>query len=394
MAKIYASSISDRAELSKQKNYLPLSWLIRYPVDRNGRVHLLGENAIKFVDLADNGSTNGVHEKNRPDLYGIQVPNTEFFQSHFVSEKNANKVIANSALDIYPLSGQRIKAVVNESAISPYAGIAIVNYENLITQDGRHIPVVRLQEFLTKHGFAPDITCFYDLQLILKDPAMQKMFTPRGLDQLAVSSYFIPNIIGETDANSRNILLVVEPETGLIDSVIRIDGDKNLSLFSQRADELPIIPKGIFKQEEPYNEFLGIIKSHNKGFEKLIDWELFAGYYELSKKLLKPYDITKTIHQGFELNQGRCNYGFDQVFTMGPAAIHLSLEYYNDFINNINVRASRLFKEIDQRIDDVRPHLPMEDSPYIVVDPFKTQLFDKNGRPIPVKDIPDGPTFF
>ena len=393
MAKTYATSIDQRAALSQQKNYLPLSWLIRYPVDRNGRVHLLGDNSTKFVDLAENASTNGVHEKNRPDLYGIQVPDTEFYQSHFISDKNPNKVIANSALDLYPLSGQRIKAVVNESAITPYSGIAIVNYENLLSQDGRHIPVIRLQEFLTQHKFAPDITCFYDLQLILKDPEIQKMFTPRGLDQLAVSSFFIPNAIGETDANSRNILLVVEPETGLIDSVIRIDGDKNLSIFPPRADEPLAIPKGIFKREEPYSEFLGIIKNH-KGFSNLIDWELFAGYYELSKKLLTPYDVTRTIHTGYEINQGKCNYGFDQVFTMGPAAIHLSLDYYNDFINNINARAARLFKEIDQRIDGVRGHLPMENSPYLDVVPFKSQLFDRNGRPIPVKEIPDGPTFF
>ena len=110
--------------------------------------------------------------------------------------------------------------------------------------------------------------------------------------------------------------------------------------------------------------------------------------------MLTPYDVTRTIHTGYEINQGKCNYGFDQVFTMGPAAIHLSLDYYNDFINNINARAARLFKEIDQRIDGVRGHLPMENSPYLDVVPFKSQLFDRNGRPIPVKEIPDGPTFF
>lgn len=393
MAKKYASSISDRANLSIQKYYLPLSWLVRYPVDRNGRVVLNGENSTRFVDLTENISTNGVHEKNRPDLYGVQVPNTEFYQSHFVSAKNPNKVIANAALDLYPLSGQRVKAVVNQSVITPYAGIAIVNYENLLSQDGKHIPVIRLQEFLVKHNFAPDITCFYELQLVLKDPAIQKMFTPRGLDQLAVSSYFIPNAIGETDANSRNILLVVDPVTGLIDSVIRIDADKNLSIYPPRADETPDMPKGIFKPNEPYNNFLGIVKSH-KGFENLIDWELFAGYHELTKQLLKPFDITKIIHKDFEINQGRCNYGFDEVYRMGAAAIHLSLDYYNDFINNINVRVSRVFNDLDQRISDVHGHLPLEDSPYIDVDPFKTQLFDKNGRPIPVKDIPDGPIFY
>lgn len=393
MANKYASTIEQRAGLIKQTNYLPLSWLVKHPVDRNGRVVLDAKNSIQISDKSDNISTNGVHEKNHPDMYGVNVPNTEFYQIHFVADKKPSQTISSSALEIYPLSGQRVNAIVNLQTFQPYTGTAIINYDNLLTQDGTEINVIRLQEFLLENGFEADIETFYDLQKILKDSRMQEMFTPRGLDQLALSSYFIPNAIGETDANSRNILLIIDPVSKKIDSVIRIDADKISTIYSENMKEAPFIAKGIFRPgyAETYEEYMNYIHNH-KQFP-MIDWELFAGYHKLSKMFLTPRHVQKEIGKVYDVNQGRCHYGYNDPYNIGPSVIALSIQKYEDFISNIDKRIARIHKDIDERIDGVHTRLPFENSPFFDVDPFKTQLFDSKGRPIPVNEIPDGPTF-
>ena len=392
----YASTFKERASLIRQNNYLPLSWIIRYPVDRNGRVILDSNNSLQFIEDRDNVETFGRHEKNRPDILGVNVPNTEFYQEHFVARKNAERTIAASSLEINPLNGHRVNAIVHNT-IQPYAGTAIINYDQLISEDGRKINVIRLQEFLISMGFGADINSFYDLQNILKHPTVQELFSQRGLDQLALSSYFIPNAIGETDANSRNILLVVDPTSKKIDSVIRIDPDKNI-LFDQRPNDPVIIPKGIFvegdmftEHGESYEQYMGYIKNHNQF--SAIDWELFVGYYELSKYFLSKDDIRKAIHKGYKVNQDRCTYGYNQVFGISRAAMALSIEAYDDFINDINKRVSYIHNDIDSRIHGILPKLPNENGSFLESAPFKTQLFDKKGRPIPVNEIPEGPIF-
>lgn len=398
MAK-HAGSLQERAQLIRQNDYLPQSFILHHPVDKNGRVVLNSENSIRFSDTRDNITTNNVHEKNRPDQVGVLLPGTEFYQRNFVAPKSNSAVIASSALDIYPLNGQKQNAIVHMTA-QPYTGAGIVNYEHLMTQDGLDVPIVRLQELLISLGLKSDIDCFYDLQTVLKNETIRSLFTVRGLDQLALSTYFIPNAIGETDVNSRNVLVVMDPITGKYDSIIRIDADKTLTMFEKKPDKKLIIPKGIFKlgqltenaSGESYDDFLMFIHHHKSMSE--IDWDLFAGYFELSKYFLSDKDIERGVFKSYEANQGRCCYGYtqpmdDRIFGAFP----LMIQNYEDFIKNIKSRVHELYGDISQRISGVSGRLVSEGAGFLEIDKFKTRLFDKNGRPISANDTPQGPIF-
>jgi len=294
-----------------------------------------------------------LHEKCTPKRLGLRnsVDVDEFsplylryFQESMLGA--LGKIIVNSALEIYPTPLHTYGAVY-EGVASTKIGVGTVDLNHLNdSETGEHVESIRLDFLLHSLGLHHEIDSFYSFQKMLESGKLSAVLSPRAIVQLGLSSIFIPNAIGETDANSRNIILFKDPESGLYDIVTRIDAEANTYLndaFRQRSGKKQI-PKGIFGPNEEQELFLSTIKHR----DIKIDWDLFAGFTSIAKALCSRTNIDNAISRAYMNNSGKLI--TNPWETPSPYALSYDSDAFFDFSEKTIDRAGRFFDNVDNAI--------------------------------------------
>ena len=289
---------------------LPPSEIEKYELNRIGLYSVNNTNIREWrPELKDSSHLYG-HEKCTPKRYGIQSSKNpeEFLPVYFrhydgTVTSSLDKIIVNSALNFYPTPLQAYGAI-NEDMPSSKIGVATIDLNHLKREDSNEsVDSIRLDFLLHSLGFHHEIDSFMDFQNLLESGKLAKVMTPRAIVQLGLSSIFIPNAIGETDANSRNIILLKDPETGLYDSVVRIDAEANTYLndrLNERSGKKKL-PKGIFMPNEELDDYLLSIKSK----DIRVDWELFHGFTLLAREATRRSNIDNAVFKSYNKNSGK-----------------------------------------------------------------------------------------
>ena len=252
------------------------------------------------------------HEKSAPDRYllkklGVDNTYSPTYLKSFNDPSNytkLTKIIANSALQLYP-NPLNAYGMVFENGSSAQIGVATIDLNHLKNQETeQHVETIRLDRLLASLGLPKEINSFMDFQKLVENQDFVNAVSPKGIVQIGLDSIFIPNAIGETDANSRNIILLKSDNGQKYDSAVRIDADSNeyVDKICQRGYvELGGVPKGIYSANEPINEFLTNISL--KGSE--VDWDLFLGFTYLAKEATSRTRVDEAVTKAFRINSGK-----------------------------------------------------------------------------------------
>ena len=129
----------------------------------------------------------------------------------------------------------------------------LTNLRNAETKQPVHS--VRFDILLNALGYAPDTLTFMDLQNIFYDDELAKIMDRRAFVQCALGNFFLANAFGETDSNSRNLILLenqnaepmdehlakmlfgdVKPIPRKFGFAVRIDADENTHDTAKRNE--------------------------------------------------------------------------------------------------------------------------------------------------------------
>ena len=372
---------------------LPSSPVEHFNLNRIGLHSLNYRNSREWNSELKDSSAMYAHEKCTPKRLGIRdSEESEEFSPLYLRYFHDSmlgalgKIIVNSALEIYPTPVHPYGAVY-EGVASTKLGVATVDLNHLKNSEtGEHVESIRLDFLLHSLGLPHEINSFYTFQKMIESGKLSDVMTPRAIVQLGLSSIFIPNAIGEIDANSRNIILFKDEETGKFDIVARIDAEANTYLndaFRQRSGK-KLIPKGIFSADEEQDIFLQTITHRDLN----IDWDLFAGFTSIAKSLCTRTNIDNAIARAYMKNSGKL-----VTNVWEPVSPYLS--FYNsdaffDFSENTISRAQRFFTNVDNAIGYVKRIPPFSEKSKKYIDipavsdtkvkRYIQEKFDSKGR--------------
>lgn len=297
----------------------------------------------------------------------------EAFWPHYVKHYNLtstseilDRIMVSSTLEggTTPLETY---AVALNTGSSPLVGSSVIDLKSLVTPENKPVATARLDEILRAAGYKgtyPDLHSFLDIQNFVYDEQINKLLTPRAIIQVALESYFIPNAIGETDPNSRNIL-IADYGLGKFDVVFRIDAESNTYLrdmYKERSGK-GTIPKGIYTANENLEtEFLPNIRAKTLINGPKIDWELFAGFMKLTEYFVKNSYIDNAIFQGYLKNQYRYirNNLNNESFYISPYAARLSQDAYAEFSKKTQERIKNYMTKVQSALGYVKPKYPFD----------------------------------
>lgn len=380
-------------------NVIPTSDLHTMPVNSSGLVHITPEISIKASNELPDSVKAGLYknEKNSTYRYNILVSDKKinefnqplyhayYFKPFSGTFKSLQSIMAQSVLELYPTPLGTYGAVLENSTISG----CVVDLNHLMTKEGHEpIETLRLDMLLHKLGFDPEINSFLDLQKIIKSENIQDILSERAIVQLALCSYFIPNAIGETDANSRNVILLKDPKTNKFEYVTRIDAEKNIYFdnFYNNYSESFIIPKGIYGPDEEFTtKFLPNIKEKSSE----IDWNLFIGFTAVANKMTDKTHVDDAIYRSFMKNYFKVPY--ENIRHGSTPDVYLNSDAYGYFSEYI----SNLSKYYHSKVYEALGNMFISELPFqnmTVAEPSKLemQLFDQNGNPFS-GDTPEDP---
>lgn len=378
---------------------IPTSDLHTMPVNSSGLVHITPEISIKVSNELPDSVKAGLYKNEKTSTYRYNILvddkkinkfNTPLYHSHYFKPfsgptKSLQSIMAQSVLELYPTPLGTYGAVLNDSHISG----CVVDLNHLITKEGhKPIETLRLDMLLHELGFDPEINSFIDLQKVIKSENIQNILSERAIVQLALCSYFIPNAIGETDANSRNVILLKDPKTNKFEYVTRIDAEKNIyfdEFYNNYSNEF-IIPKGIYGPDEEFTtKFLPNIKEKSSE----IDWNLFLGFTIVANKMTDKTHIDDAIYRSFRKNYFKVP--FDKIRPGSYPDIYLNSDAYGYFSDYI----TRLSQYYHSNVCNALGNIFIKEFPFQnmnVAEPSKLemQLFDQNGNPVS-GDTPEEP---
>lgn len=329
---------------------LPISDLKFYNVNSSGLVVIDESNAVGLkVELPDSVKA-GIyeHEKCTTSRFGILANREQStlgrtFHSYYFRPFKGNvfsafeKLIAQSVLELYPTPLATF-GVVTDPVVAPTICGGVIDLNYLKTQDNLKVESMRFDMLLNSLGYKRDINCFAELQIFMKDENVRKILSERAIVQLALCSYFIPNAIGEVDANSRNIILLKDPHTRKFEYVARIDAESNTyfnALNGERSGK-KILPKGIFSANEYLNEeFLKTIREQ----DSRIDWNLFSSMMYITNFFTKQSRIDEAIFSGYKNNYFRVPSELER--PNSAASSNFGQMAYGDFSSETIARAKR-----------------------------------------------------
>ena len=372
---------------------MPSSFIEHLNLNRIGLHSLNHLNAKEWSTELKDSSAMYAHEKCTPKRLGVRdsEDSEEFSPLYFRYFHDSmlgalGKIIVNSALEIYPTPVHPY-GTIYEGIASNKVGVSTIDLNHLKDgETGEHIENIRLDFLLHSLGLPHEIDSFYSFQKMIESGKLADKLTPRAIVQLGLSSIFIPNAIGELDANSRNIILFKDSESGKYDIVARIDAEANTYLndaFRQRSGK-KAIPKGIFSADEEQDFFLQTI-SHR---DYRVDWDLFAGFVSIAKNICTRTNIDNAIARAYMKNSGK-------LVTNCWEPVSPYLSFYNsdaffDFSESTISRAQRFFCNVDNAIGYAKRIPPFSEKtqkysgiPTISESRFKKYVqekFDSKGR--------------
>lgn len=332
---------------------LPSSSIEHFSLNRIGLHALNYRNAREWNTELRDSSALYAHEKCTPKRLGIRdSEESEEFSPLYLRYFHDSmlgalgKIIVNSALEIYPTPVHPY-GTIYEGVASNKIGVSTIDLNHLQdSETGAHVENIRLDFLLHSLGLPHEINSFYSFQKMIESGKLSDVMTPRAIVQLGLSSIFIPNAIGELDANSRNIILFKDKETGKYDIVARIDAEANTYLndaFRQRSGK-KIVPKGIFSADEEQDNFLQTI-SHR---DIRIDWDLFAGFTSIAKNICTRTNIDNAIARAYMKNSGKLVTNVWE--PVSPYVSSYNSDAFFDFSENTILRAQRFFCNVDNAI--------------------------------------------
>ena len=336
---------------------LPPSEIEKYELNRIGLYSVNNTNIREWrPELQDSSHLYG-HEKCTPKRYGIQSsqdPNVfmPVYFRHYDGTVNGSldKIIANTALGIYPTPLQ-VYGAINEDMPSSKIGVATIDLNHLKnSENNENVESIRLDFLLHSLGEHHEIESYMDFQTLLEHGNVEKVLTPRAIVQLGLSSIFIPNAIGETDANSRNIILLKDKESGKYDIVVRIDAEANTYLndrMNERSGKKKL-PKGIFMPNEELDDYLMTIKSR----DVRVDWELFYGFTMLAREATSRSNIDNAVLQSYMKNSGKLMQ--DPFMRPSPYALSYNSDAFFAFSAATIDRSKRFFDRTMEALGSVR----------------------------------------
>lgn len=336
---------------------LPSSTIEQYNLNRIGLYSINRTNVIQLKpELPDSRAIHG-YEKCVPSRLATRVaPGLDeyvpiYFRGFDGTVNSAlDKIIVNAALRFYPTPLTPYGAM-NEDMPMSRIGVATVDLNNLKdTETNEDVESIRLDILLHSLGEYHEIESFMDFQTLLEHGNLSKVLTPRAIVQLGLSSIFIPNAIGETDANSRNIILIKDPKTGLYDTVVRIDAEANTYLndkMNERSGKKKL-PKGIFGANEELDDYLMTIKSK----DVRVDWELFCGFALLAREATTRSNIDDAITQVYRKNSAKVMQ--DPFMEPSPYAMSYDGSAFYEFSDVVINRSKRFFDKTFDALGMVR----------------------------------------
>lgn len=331
---------------------LPPSAIKDYKLNRIG-LHGLSSRDVVSLKAEENKFGLG-HEKSSPDRYllkrldkdGAYSPTYLKGFSDPSTYSKLTKIIVNSALQLYP-NPLNTYGMILEQGSSGQIGVATIDLNHLKNQEtGNHVESDRLDSVLAKLGLPREINCFMDFQKLLENEAFVNAFTPRAIVQLGLESIFIPNAIGETDANSRNVILLKGDNGEKYDALVRIDADANVyvdEVCERGMIEFDGVPKGIYSANEPRDTFLKNISL--KGND--VDWDLFMGFTYLAKEATSRTRVDNAITKAYMMNSGKLSSVEASPFMRpSPFADKFNMNAFYDFSEAIIKRAEGFSNEV------------------------------------------------
>lgn len=257
-------------------------------------------------------------------------------------------------------------AVALNTGSTNMIGSSVIDLKTLRTEDGTPVVTARLDEILRHAGYKgpyPDLHSFLDVQNFIANEEINKMLTPRAIVQVVLASYFIPNAIGETDSNSRNIILA-DYGLGKFDVVFRIDAESNTYLrdmYKERSGK-GCVPKGIYSANEDLDrEFLTNIRMKTLINGPKIDWELFAGFLKITEFFVRSSYIDNAIFQGYLKNQYRyIRDHINQPYHPASYAARLCQDEYAAFSKATQERIKNFMTRVQSNLGYVSPKFPFD----------------------------------
>lgn len=327
---------------------LPPAALKDYKLNRIG-LHIVNPKDVVTLRSEDVKSP-GIagHEKSAPDRYLVRRydKNGVFSPTYLKAFRDTSvysqlaKIIVNSALQLYP-NPLNSYGFVQETGSSAQIGVATIDLNHLKNEEtNQHVESCRLDRVLASLGLPTEINCFVDFQKLVENETFVKMFSPNAIVQIGLASIFIPNAIGETDVNLRNIILLKSNNGKQYDAAVRIDADANVYL-SKVIDggkvDIDAVPKGIFSANEPMDVYLKNISSKDVG----IDWDMFTGFVHLAKELTSRTRIDNAVNKAFLDNSGKLSKDAASSFLRpSPMAASYNSEAFFDFSEETIQRAA------------------------------------------------------
>ena len=102
-------------------------------------------------------------------------------------------------------------------------GVATIDLTNLRDSETKQpIKSVRFDILLNRLGYPPDTLTFLDLQNMFYDERIPEIMDRRAFVQCALGNFFLSNAFGETDPNSRNLILLENPNAEPMDRALAL----------------------------------------------------------------------------------------------------------------------------------------------------------------------------
>lgn len=381
-------------------NILPTDTSVtRRPVNKVGITHFTDHVQLKFDHPTATEKTSTTTK------YGFPIDDSaELYWPHHVKEYNVpsvgeviDRILVSSVLEAAPVPLETYAVSFDRGeGVPTFVSSSAIDLNSLLIKD-ENIPVktIRLDRLLSACGYKgayPDLHSFADIQEFINNPKVNQLLSPRAIVQVVLASYFIPNAIGETDANSRNIILADTTLTGKYDVAFRIDAESNTYIrdkYNERSGKKRV-PKGIHTANEELDEYLMNIKNRTHGNVD-IDWELFAGFLDLTEYFVSRSTLDDAIsNRGYKRNQFRYDPSRDvSEGNYVASARRLSADAYGDFSEATITRAKNFMhltknalgglvhpKYINDAIID-EPRASMLETAYY---DKKGHIFDRNGN--------------
>lgn len=245
------------------------------------------------------------HEKSAPKAIGITPDGEKYYSMYFKRYDTSmlqaiSRIIVNSALEMYPTPVHSYGTIIDHpnNILVGSSSIDLNHLKNPETEN--KVDSIRLDYLLHSLKLDTEIDSFYSYQKMLESGKLEKILTPRAIVQLGLSSIFIPNAIGETDANSRNVILLKDRADKKYDIVCRIDADENEYIHNMYrfGDNRKLVPKGIYLPNEDEDTYLKTISNKDIG----IDWDLFSSFIYLTDNLCTRSKIDAAVYTAFRKN--------------------------------------------------------------------------------------------